>query len=175
MTGITRFSKMSLFSALNNLIDISYTFPYTQMTGYTETELLTNFKTDLETIHNNEFSEFSFNQFIEKIRHWYNGYSFSKGDKVYNPWSKLNCIQDKVFGNYWISSGTPKFLITIMKQENKYIFDYDKDFVSLSDSFSIDKIKLTTLLLQAGYITLNEKINDDYYSFKYPNREVDLY
>ena len=174
MTGITRFSKMSLFSALNNLQDISYSFPYTQMTGYTEPELLSYFKNDLEIMHKTEFSALSFEAFIEKIRHWYNGYNFGEGEKVYNPWSVMNCLFDKKFNNYWINTGTPKFLIAIMKQNNTYIFDFENDVVSLSDSFSIDKIKLTTLLLQAGYITLNKQISDYAYTFKYPNREVEI-
>ena len=172
LTGITRFSKMSLFSALNNLKDISYTFPYTQLTGYTEEEMLYYFKTDIETMRADNFTDLSYDELVNKIRKWYNGYNFGKGEKVYNPWSVLNCIQDKCFRNYWIDSGSPRFLINLMKEKNHIIFDIEKENLSLTDSFEIENVKLTTLMFQAGYITLKDFLYDDTYSFQYPNYEV---
>jgi hypothetical protein len=174
LTGITRFSKMSLFSALNSLQDISYTFPYTQLTGYTETELLYYFKSDIETMRIDNFPDLTFDEILNKIRKWYNGYNFSKGEKVYNPWSLLNCIQSKDFRNYWIDSGAPGFLIKLMKEKNHFIFDVEKDNLSLTDSFEIENVKLTTLMFQAGYITLKDFLYDDTYSFQYPNYEVEM-
>ncbi len=174
ITGITRFSKMSLFSALNNLKDVSYTFPFTQLTGYTEEEMLYYFKTDIETMRADNFPELSYDELVKKIRKWYNGYNFSKGEKVYKHWSVLNCIQDKEFRNYWIDSGAPRFLINVMKEKNHFIFDIEKENLSLTDSFEIENVKLTTLMFQAGYITLKDFLYDDTYSFQYPNYEVEM-
>jgi hypothetical protein len=146
LTGVSKFSKVSVFSGLNNLKDITLDGRYATICGYTQNDLETVFADHLAGVD------------MEKVREWYNGYNFL-GDKVYNPFDILLFI-DKgyVFRNYWFATGTPTFLIKLIDKNNYYIPQLDNLRVSemLIDSYDIDNIKLEPLLMQSGYLTIKE-------------------
>ncbi|WOE70009.1 AAA family ATPase [Hydrogenimonas thermophila] len=167
LTGVSKFSKASIFSGLNNLEDISLTPKFGNICGYTQNDLETTFKEYLQDTN------------LQKIKEWYNGYNFLKDD-VYNPFDILKFIRnDKVFDNYWFSSGTPTFLIKLIEKNNYFLPKLSNLVVGkeLVDSFDIENINLEVILYQSGYLTIDEMIIDDEeesieYKLKLPNREV---
>ncbi len=166
LTGITKFSKASIFSGLNNIIDISLMPKYGNICGYTHKNL------------EKEFYEYSKDFDLQKVKAWYNGYNFLK-DNIYNPFDILRLFDNGLFKNYWWESGSPYALIELLKKQNYYIPDLENITMSdeLLNTFDIDKIKLESLLFQAGYLTINEMINNEEYGvieykLRVPNREV---
>jgi len=165
LTGVSKFSRVSIFSGLNNLRDITIDATYSSICGYTESELIDNFKEHLS------------DKDIEGIRHWYNGYSWTGAERVYNPFSMLNYLQTGVFRNYWFESGTPTFLIELFKQKRYYIPQLENLEVgeSIIGSFDIDFIEPENILFQAGYLTINNHYRQGaniVYELGYPNLEV---
>ncbi len=167
ITGVSKFSKVSIFSGFNNLEDISLAPRFGNICGYTHHDIETGFKPLLEGVD------------LEELKKWYNGYNFLK-DKVYNPFDILLFIRNEFrYYNYWFETGTPSFLVKLMKEENYYIPDLENIVLgrdSLS-SFDIDNIDLEVLLFQAGYLTIKEETtigNKIRYSLKIPNMEVKM-
>lgn len=165
LTGVSKFSKVSLFSGLNNLEDLTIQKEYSSICGYTESELIENFKEYLE------------DKDINEIRQWYNGYSWTGSERVYNPFSVLNYLKHGNFRNYWFESATPTFLIELFKQKKYYIPELENLEVgeSLIGSFDIDYIEPETLLFQTGYLTIIDVEFDGsstWYKLNYPNHEV---
>ncbi|MBD1401657.1 ATP-binding protein [Pelovirga terrestris] len=147
LTGVSKFSKMSVFSGLNNLEDISLSPDYATICGYTEKDLDTTFAAHLEGADRDD------------VRRWYNGYNFL-GEPVYNPFDVLLFLKNgQQFDNYWFASGTPNFLITLIQQNNYYIPQLDnlKVSKSLIDSSDIENIQLEPILFQAGYLTIKKQ------------------
>lgn len=164
ITGITKFAQTSLFSGLNNLKDLTLSPKANSLCGYTETELLTNFKEYL-----NSYS-------IEKIRSWYNGYRFSSDSlKVYNPVSVVSFLSEGKFENYWWRTGTPTFLVKLIKntfQIDKELQDFYLNASSIGN-FDIENLDLEMTLFQTGYLTIvdyNSETNT--YKLGFPNLEV---
>ena len=167
LTGVSKFSRVSLFSGLNNLKDISLNKKFGDICGYTQNDLETVFKSHLKDVDMTELKE------------WYNGYNFL-GEKIYNPYDILQFIDnDKEFLNYWFKTGTPSFLIQLIK-ENKYFvpnMSHIKVSEEIIDSFDIEDLSLETVMFQAGYLTIKEvkhKRNRYYYLLDFPNQEVRL-
>jgi len=165
LTGVSKFSKVSIFSGLNNLKDITISKKYSSICGYTESELIESFKEHLV------------DKDINEIRHWYNGYSWTGDERVYNPFSILNYLSEGEFRNYWFESGTPTFLIELFKQKRYYIPQLENLEVgeSIIGSFDVDFIEPENILFQAGYLTITNtkrKGNRLVYSLTYPNLEV---
>ncbi|MGB4267600.1 MAG: ATP-binding protein [Spirochaetota bacterium] len=165
MTGVSKFSKVSIFSGLNNLRDITIDETYSSICGYTE-EDLTNY-----------FSEYLKDKDREQIRQWYNGYSWTGSERVYNPFSIINYLQTGVFKNYWFESGTPTFLIELLKEKKYYIPNLERIEAgeTLIGSFDIDFINPENLMFQAGYLTIEsyrQDYGDIWYKLVYPNKEV---
>ena len=165
LTGVSKFSKVSIFSGLNNLVDISLYPQYGNICGYTQADLETSFQPYLEGVD------------MEKVKHWYDGYNFLK-DNVYNPFDILNfCASGHSYRNYWFESGTPSFLINLIKE--KRFFPPDLQTIKVGEeilqSFNIDDIDLPVLLYQAGYLTIKEAVtvrDGLYYQLGVPNFEV---
>ena len=165
LTGVSKFSKVSLFSGLNNLEDITLDKRYATITGYTHDDIKTSFKDHLVGVD------------LEELKRWYNGYNFL-GKGVYNPFDILLFIsKGHRFSNYWLETGTPTFLIKLLKHKNYFIpnlgcITIDEDSLS---SFEIEHIEIATLLFQTGYLTIQE-VNQigafREYTLKYPNIEV---
>ncbi|HIJ60929.1 MAG TPA: ATP-binding protein [Nitrospirae bacterium] len=165
LTGVSKFSKISIFSGLNNLRDITIDANYSSICGYTEDELTIAFEEHLK--------DKDFNQ----IRHWYNGYSWTGVERVYNPFSIINYLQTGVFRNYWFESGTPTFLIELLKQRRYYIPQIENIEAgeSLIGSFDVDFIEPENLLFQSGYLTIISTrtiVGNIIYKLTYPNFEV---
>jgi len=163
ITGVSKFSKINLFSGLNNIEDITLNKKYATICGYTESEL-------------SVFQDYLVDVNRDELKLWYNGYNFL-GDKVYNPFDILLYLRNKEFSNYWFETGNPTFLIDLI-YKNKYNL-IDIEFVQVTEeemgSFDVDNIRLEVLLFQTGYLTILEKTKvaaKNIYTLTYPNREV---
>ncbi|PID26980.1 MAG: AAA family ATPase [Candidatus Cloacimonadota bacterium] len=178
ITGVSKFSRVSFFSELNNLTDITIKKQYADITGYSEKEIEDNYGEYLKEIED----EFNLDRkgLMNLIKLWYNGYSWDGKTFVYNPYSAISFLNDREFKNFWFKSGTATFLIKKIKENGINIKNYDKMIkvpeTSL-DSYEINNIDITVLLFQAGYLTIKEKIvdrNDFSLSYKlgYPNMEI---
>ena len=178
ITGVSKFSKVSFFSELNNLTDITLSKNYSQIVGYTEKEIKENYSDYLVKIE----KEFNIDRrkLLELIKLWYNGYSWDGKKFMYNPYSVLSLFENLSFNNYWFNTGTPTFLTKMIRDRNIDIEKFEKSFEVKSgvfDSYDLTNIDLNVLLFQSGYLTIKEKIinSDDLseaYRLSYPNREV---
>lgn len=164
LTGVSKFSKVSLFSGLNNLRDITLSPQYATICGYTEPEMT------------GVFSQYLEGKSLEKIRHWYNGYSWL-GERVYNPFSILNYLEEDSFKNYWFESGTPEFLVKLFKKKRYFIPDIEhlNASESIIGAFDVDFVEPENLLFQTGYLTVEQEFRvagKIFYKLRYPNMEV---
>ncbi len=165
LTGVSKFSRVSLFSGLNNLEDISLDERYATICGYTHNDIKSHFKERLDGVD------------LEELKKWYNGYNFL-GEGVYNPFDILLFFsKGKSYRNYWFETGNPSFLIEILKRKNYFLPKLEDIAVSESDlgSFDVDDIKIETLLFQTGYLTIKKVetiFNRRIYKLTYPNLEV---
>jgi hypothetical protein len=173
ITGVSKFSKVSVFSDLNNLSDITISSAFSTMLGYTEEELLYYFDERIEKMAGGEKEKL-----IADIKHWYNGYSWDGKNFVYNPLSILLLFKEKRFGNYWFSTGTPTFLIKSLRENSvdiKRLENYETTKL-LFDSYEIERINVFALLFQTGYLTIKEikqiSRTQDIYRLSFPNEEV---
>ncbi len=177
VTGVSKFSHVSIFSDLNNLNDISMNYEYATMLGYTQEELESNFADRLETVSGN--LGLPSEALLAKIKNWYDGYRFhANGDSVYNPVSlALFFMNGGEFDNYWFDTGTPSFLLELIKKTQ---FDFE-NILSRPVSgmafkaFEIDQINPLALLLQTGYLTIKDSFQDfgaTFYQLGFPNFEV---
>jgi hypothetical protein len=178
ITGVSKFSRVSVFSGLNNLRDITLSHPFSTLLGYTEDELRDYFAESIEAISRKKGMRKD--QLAGNIKEWYNGYSWDGIHFVYNPHSILMLFQEEKFDNYWFTSGTPSFLINIMKEKHKDIRDYENitagSYVFESYDLDTPHIEIASLLFQTGYLTIREirPINETEveYILSYPNKEV---
>jgi len=166
ITGVSKFSKVSLFSGLNNLYDITLTPKYATICGYTQNDIETTFKEHLK------------GQDFEKIKLWYNGYKWL-GDGVYNPFDILLFIANGfIYRNYWFSTGTATFLLKLIEKNNYFLPNLENIIQNemMLDSFDVDNIELETLMWQTGYLTIDKMIEKRRGGFEYllkiPNFEV---
>jgi hypothetical protein len=171
LTGITRFTKVSLFSDLNNLVDITFDDNFHNLLGYTQNELESYFQEHIHAIAQKQ--NISTSQLLTTIKSWYNGYSWNGSDKVYNPFSILRFLDSGKFMNYWFESGTPKMLINLLRKEWLYDLRNLKASMSLISNFDIDNLNPETLLFQTGYLTISEVDKYDRFVLNYPNKEVE--
>jgi Predicted AAA-ATPase/PD-(D/E)XK nuclease superfamily len=176
LTGITRFSKTSVFSGLNNLKDLTLSSEASALLGYTDDEIDTYFNSYIAHIAQQHDAECEVIR--DKIRIWYNGYQFSKKHlKVYNPYSVLLYLSSGELLNYWFSTGTPSFLVELITTQQYPIeaIEGAKFNILDIDSFELNKIKLIPLLFQTGYLTIasyDEHTNN--YTLTYPNEETKI-
>ncbi len=173
ITGVSKFSHVSIFSDLNNLSDITVDSRFSTITGFTKTELENYFGDYLEELRL-KFTNIP--DIMQALKTWYNGYSWNGIDKVYNPVSIMNCLQKQRFSNYWFSTGTPTMLINIIKDQKLTGFDIEDAYSSedILNKYDFRHIKLSSLLFQTGYLTigyLNE--NNGFIELVYPNKEVE--
>jgi len=165
LTGITMFSKVSLFSALNNLHDISFDPHYSSICGYTERDLKEVFALEIEGLD------------MDEIRHWYNGYSWRGKEKVYNPWAILNLFKSREFKPHWSITGMPSFLYKVMMERKFTPLDVDNLRVdeSFISTFEVGSVRAEALLFQSGYLTIvdeHRKGIKTKYELNHPNLEV---
>ena len=175
ITGVSKFSRVSLFSDLNNLTDITLSQKFATLLGYTEAELLHYFPEYIGNLA--EKQQMPVPALLEKIRSWYNGYSWDGINFVYNPFSILHTFNEGKFENYWFSTGTPTFLVQLLKTRKKELMDFE-NYRTRSyafDTSDLDKLNIGGLLFQAGYLTIKkitQENDESIYHLTYPNREV---
>ncbi len=171
ITGVSKFTKVSLFSKLNNLTDLTIHPKYATMLGYSEKELESNFAEYMEEVFQT-FPNYTREELLAKIRLWYNGYSWDGVTKLYNPFGILLFLSNCDFQGFWFQSGTPSFLAKKMLTESFFIADDIEANTSFLDQYSLDNIEITSLMFQAGYLTIKEKMQDGDLILTYPNQEV---
>lgn len=174
LTGVSRFSKLSIFSDLNNLKDISLDDRYCTICGITEKEVRTYFKVGVETFAQSANTDFE--GMMQILKENYDGYHFSVNcPDIYNPFSLLNALDDCKIESRWFESGTPTFLVKMMQERDmdiREILTTEADSTSLSSSES-SFTNLTALLFQTGYLTIKDYNEEDReYTLGIPNREV---
>jgi hypothetical protein len=171
LTGVSKFSKTGIFSGINNLTDLSLHPDYGTMLGYTQEELEWNFPEELEAAA--QKLDLSQSELLEQMRDWYNGYRFHESSEtVYNPVSINNFLDRKQFDNFWFATGTPTFLIQLLRQEGVFDLEAMGQSVLDFDSFDLEDIRLFGLLYQTGYLTIKSRDEFGQYTLDYPNREV---
>ena len=178
ITGVSKFTKVSLFSDLNNLTDLSMeTYGSNDLLGITEKELKPYFKEHIKDM--TKQLNISKTELLEKIKYWYNGYSYDGKTFLYNPYSLINFFFKKSFGNYWFTTATPTFLVE--KARDQGINPKDLENLEVDEyffqKFDLRKLDMLSLLFQTGYITIKkiEEDEDGYgksYYLAYPNYEV---
>ncbi len=165
LTGVSKFSKVSLFSGLNNLIDITLEPRYSALCGYTDADLDAVFAPELPGLDRDE------------IRRWYNGYNWLGNERVYNPFDVLLLFRRRRFGAYWFETATPTFLIEtlVTRGVGSLALDNMLGTDELLSAFDIDHMATEALLFQTGYLTIHQtepRGSRTYYRLGYPNQEV---
>jgi Predicted AAA-ATPase/PD-(D/E)XK nuclease superfamily len=173
LTGVSKFTQTSIFSKLNHLTDITLEDDYVNLVGYTQAELLANFSEWLEKAHK-KVPNLNEEQFMERVKMWYNGYSWDGVQTLYNPFSIMRFMQKGIFEGNWFTSGTPRFLMGLMREQDSFLYQQLVAPASLVDSYDIENIDIRTLLFQTGYLTIKaiDYENGDF-TLDYPNREVE--
>ena len=175
LTGVTKFSKISIFSDLNNLKDISLHETYAGICGITQKELEDNFEPEIQALAERQGLDYP--QAIAALKQWYDGYLFHPaGEGMYNPFSLLNAFDYKEFKSYWFSTGTPTFLVNYLREAHYFIPDLDGN-VELDESglqtYRAVAQDALPILFQAGYLTIKEYIKEArLYKLGFPNDEV---
>lgn len=177
LTGVSKFSRVSIFSDLNNLTDITMDARYATMLGYTQNELESNFTEYID--HVVKMPKIDRDELLSKLKGWYNGYKFHpKAETVYNPVSIGKFFESEgEFKNYWFETGTPTFLIDLLKKNDYNLSNLDNR-EAVEDDFStyeIERLQILPLLVQTGYLTINrafKKFESLCYILDFPNREV---
>jgi len=164
ITGVTKFAKVSLFSGLNQLKDISLDPRYGNICGYTQNELELYFKDYLQNLN------------LDEIKEWYNGYYFLQ-DSLYNPFDILLYLDTKKFNNYWYETGNTEFLFKLLKNKNYQLPYLTKAYYTneILNKFDLEYINLEALMFQTGYLTIKEILkidSEEAYILDYPNKEV---
>ena len=175
LTGVSKFSKTGVFSGLNNLKDITMSDKYSSMLGITQDELEIDFKEYIKDFATN--TNQTEKTVLAKLKRWYNGYRLSEnGTSIYNPFSTLNALKNHKFTNYWFETGTPSFLINLIKKENFEISEipFKADMQSFT-TYELEHLNPIPLLFQTGYLTISDYEDDEdggLYTLDYPNFEV---
>jgi hypothetical protein len=170
ITGISKFTRVSLFSKLNNLTDLTIHQHYSTILGYTQQELEHSFEEYIDdtlqfmNIHTRE-------ELLEEMRVWYDGYSWDGKTKLYNPFGILSFFSHQDFQGFWFQSGMPTFAVKKIVQQSFFKIENIATTTSFLDQYSLDNIELTSLLFQTGYLTIKEKNRTDLV-LSYPNQEV---
>ena len=174
ITGITKFSQLSIFSQLNNLSNITMTPQYSTIVGFTQEEIERDFKDGIQSIA--EYNKITYQEALSKLKNLYDGYHSSRNSEgVYNPFSVLRAMNTKQLENFWFETGTPTYLIKTLQSHNTFIpeLEESKAFSSDFDAPTEAMVSVLPLLYQSGYLTIK-----DYnpfsmeYTLGFPNTEV---
>jgi hypothetical protein len=172
ITGISKFSKVGIFSDLNNLQDLSMHSAYAGLLGYTQQELETYFNDWIE-----EFArhwQTTRGEILHMLQEWYNGYRFTKMDlQIYNPFSILNVLSEYDFKNFWFETGTPSLLVNLIKEKYYPIPNLEKLEIQEAafSTYELENLQLEALFFQTGYLTIHA-YDGILYRLGYPNQEV---
>ena len=175
LTGVTKFSKISIFSDLNNLRDISMEEDYAGICGITQEELEANFQPEIQILATRQ--DLTYQQALAELKQWYDGYLFHPaGEGMYNPYSVLSALAKREIKSYWFSTGTPTFLVNYLKEAHYFIPDLDGN-VELNESgletYRAVSENALPILFQSGYLTIIGYIKEArLYKLGFPNDEV---
>lgn len=166
ITGVSKFARVSIFSDLNHLVDLTLNDKYAALCGYTQTELEYHFAPYLKHLPP---------ETLELMKEWYDGYSWDAKTFVYNPFSVLNFFENGRYRNFWFSTGTPTFLIKLLRKRFQYELEETEVNDTILESFRLEEfnsLDINSLLLQTGYLTIKEITPHQTFILNYPNREV---
>ncbi|MDZ7878513.1 MAG: AAA family ATPase [Saprospiraceae bacterium] len=166
ITGVSKFARVSIFSDLNHLIDLTLNKKYAALCGYTQTELEHFFTPYLAVMPP---------ETLEKMKLWYDGYSWDGATFVYNPFSVLNFFENQTYSNFWFATGTPTFLLKLMRKRFAYKLEETEVSNLILESFRLEKfdeLDVNSLLLQTGYLTIKKIKTSGKFILDYPNKEV---
>ena len=173
LTGVSKFSRVSVFSDLNNLRDITLSPDFATLTGYTQGELETYFKEWLDKVLL-DWPDETKESMLKKIKTWYDGYTWNGRDHLYNPFSILNFFADGFFQDYWFKTGTPSFLIKKMEEQKYFSLSDLQVNQTIFENYTLDNLEIRSLLFQTGYLTIKSiDRKRGLYTLGYPNREVE--
>ena len=165
ITGVSRFSRVSIFSDLNNLEDITIGKNFNNLVGITQAELEHNFGPEISEMTQENPAT------LVKTKEWYNGYSWGGKETLYNPFSLLNLMKSREFRNFWYTTGTPTFLFEQLRKRKLGDMDGIQASANTLAEFNTDKLDMASLLFQTGYLTIRNE-SGQIYDLSYPNREV---
>jgi len=173
LTGVTKFSKVSVFSDLNHLDDISLNKQFAEVCGISETELLQNFQPEIQALADE--NSLTYEQAFAELKQRYDGYHFAKESAdIYNPFSVLNTFKKLDFAYYWFATGTPTFLAKALRNQNYDIRKFEDNVLidepSIMD-YRVENQNLIPLLYQTGYLTI-KSYEKNLYTLGFPNEEV---
>ena len=176
LTGVTKFSQVSVFSDLNQLNDISLNYDFSTLCGITREELLANFEPEIAAL--SQANDINTKEVVETMTRQYDGYHFHpNGEGVFNPFSVLNAFFSKEFGNYWFQTGTPTFLVELLKESDydlRLLMDGIETAASAFTEYRADRKNPIPLIYQSGYLTIkgyDERFR--MYKLGFPNQEVE--
>ncbi len=176
LTGVSKIAQVSIFSGLNNLKDLTLDERYAGICGYTQAELEVNFKEHIGQLTSIE--SLNRKQILEKIKYWYNGYSWDGETFMYNPYSTLLLLESGKFLAHWFRTGTPTFLLELMEQRRDFSpvleesITVDQEF-SDSQTQTLERMDTIPLFFQTGYLTIKKRVEDKY-QLEIPNNEVKI-
>ena len=175
LTGVTKFSQVSVFSDLNQLNDISLNYDFSTLCGITREELLDNFEPEIAAL--SQANDMSTEEVVETMTRQYDGYHFHpNGEGVFNPFSVLNAFFSKEFGNYWFQTGTPTFLVKLLKESDydlRLLMDGIETAASAFTEYRADRKNPIPLIYQSGYLTIKDYDREfRLYRLGFPNDEV---
>ena len=174
LTGITKFSQLSIFSELNNLNNFSMDDEYASVCGFTKDEVLTCLTDDIQALADN--NNMTYDEAVEELKAEYDGYHFSAGSPdIFNPFSLLNVLYKKKFSDYWYTTGTPTFLVELLQHENMDMLQLT-NILATESRFNTPTEHVgdpVPVLYQAGYLTIKGYDRQSrLYQLSFPNREV---
>ncbi len=171
ITGVSKFVKVSIFSDLNYFDDLTLNAKFATVCGFTEAEIRQYCPQGLIDLGETEGKNVE--EIMDKIRYWYNGFSWNAVDFVYNPFSFMHLMDKLAFKNYWFESGTPSFLVRLINSDFRYIIKDVKVNTSIYSWHDLKNLDYISIMLQTGYLTFKKDIGDDNYIANYPNKEVE--
>lgn len=178
ITGISKFSQIGVFSTLNNLVDLTMNTQFAPMLGLTEAEIRRDFADHL-TLFAAEINR-STEDLLVQLRTWYDGFCFApEAENVYNPYSVIHLFYHRSFANYWFETGTPTFLVKLIRERNYDIEHFTDLVVNEIDfkTYELESLEIVPLLFQTGYLTIKayhrEPLRETVYTLAYPNYEVE--
>ncbi|HMQ47961.1 MAG TPA: AAA family ATPase [Saprospiraceae bacterium] len=171
ITGVSAFSRVSIFSDLNHLTNLTIKQVAHTLLGITQAELQRYFTSTLQSIANKR--KLTLEEISDQTARWYNGYSWGGEERVYNPFSLLSFLNSGEFHNFWFETGTPTFLVKEMKKQHYYNVQRTRTTENRLTAFDVAQLNPITVLFQTGYLTIVEYVPEDrLYTLDYPNMEV---
>ncbi|MFN8494664.1 MAG: ATP-binding protein [Caldilineaceae bacterium] len=175
-TGVSKYGKLSVFSDLNNLLDITMDPRFVTLVGYTQTELEQSFSDHLDRLAATQALDRA--ALLERIRFWYDGFSWDGIHHLYVPYSTLILLEQQIFGNHWFATATPSFLLKLLRTQQVPAYELEtvEADTTFLDSADVDQIGIHALLFQTGYLTVKamrqSEVGEPIYTLGYPNYEV---